>query len=161
MSNYFQHEHLIVYQHSVSFVARADSLIRSATKRVAVLDQLHRASASIPINIAESNAKRSSKEQRRFIDISNGSAHESAACLDLFYAKGLIGDEALTEAKTELNGIVKMLMGLRRSKPTRSRKKRRATELRYSIMKNLMHIGSASSSSSGWIHFFKNTGRTV
>lgn len=46
-------------------------------------DQLHRASLSIALNLAEGSAKPSLKERRRFYTIALGSLRETQALIDL------------------------------------------------------------------------------
>ena len=48
-----------------------------------VRDQLHRASLSIVLNIAEGSAKPSNKERRRFYTIALGSLRETQTIIDL------------------------------------------------------------------------------
>ena len=56
-------------------------------------DQLMRAMTSAVLNLSEGNAKRSSsKDRRRFFEISLGSIAEVASCLDLAKAFGLISE---------------------------------------------------------------------
>ena len=119
MTAYLHHEKLIVYQRSIDFVAWSEELVEGITRKASAKEQLRRASASIPQNIAESNAKRTAREQRRFVDIANGSALESAACLDVLRAKELIAQEVQITGKQQLHEIVSMLYGLRRSKQDR------------------------------------------
>jgi hypothetical protein len=71
----FDHERLDVYCLSIDYVARSfeaaqplEGLHRHAR------DQWLRAAQSIPLNIAESNGKRSLKDCARFLDIARGSA---------------------------------------------------------------------------------------
>ena len=56
-----------------------------------LIDQLRRAMTSSVLNLAEGNGKRaSSKERRRFFEISMASIAEVGAALDLAFALGLI-----------------------------------------------------------------------
>jgi len=119
MPTHFHHEELVVYQRAVDFVAWSEGLLQEVTQKVAAKQQLRRASGSVPQNIAESNAKRGPKEQRRFIDIANGSALESAACLGVLEAKDLVAEHIVLDGKGRLQEIVRMLYGLRRSKSER------------------------------------------
>jgi four helix bundle protein len=54
---YFDHEKLIAYQRSIQFVAWASRLLEDVPAKLAVSDQLDRASSSVPLNIAEGNAR--------------------------------------------------------------------------------------------------------
>lgn len=116
MTAYFHHEDLLVYQKAITFVAQAEELLQAISVRAAVKDHLKRAAESIPFNIAGGNAQRSADEQRRLIDIANGSAAECAACMDVLRMKHLCGEEPFEKRKKMLLEIAKMLFGLRRSK---------------------------------------------
>jgi four helix bundle protein len=105
----FHHEKLIVYQSSLEFAAWSQILIDSLTKKTATRDHLERAGDSIGLNIAEGNGKFSLKDRARFFQIAHGSALESAACLDLFVARGCCDQDAISTGKRILEEIVKML----------------------------------------------------
>jgi four helix bundle protein len=115
MKIYFDHEKLSVYQESIRFVAWVSDLLETVPKSLAAHNQLDRASTSIPLNIAEGNGKYTSPDRCRFFDISRGSALESAACLDVFYAKHAISRDVADEGKEILAPIVSMLVGLIRN----------------------------------------------
>lgn len=107
----FDHEKLEVYQQSISFCAWAGELI-DKLPRIAARDQLDRASTSIPLNIAEGNAKLSAADRSRFFEISRGSAVECASCLDVLVARKAVEQSTVLPAKQQLAGIVRMLVGL-------------------------------------------------
>jgi four helix bundle protein len=115
MMRQFDHERLTVYQAAIHFIVWAGPVIDALPKRMAVSDQLDRASTSIPLNIAEGNGKYTAPDRCRFFDNARGSALECAACLDVLAAKGLVGVEAISDGKTLLHEIVSMLFGLIRS----------------------------------------------
>ena len=73
------------------------------------MNQLDRASTSIPLNIAEGNGKRSAKDRCRYLDTARGSALESAACLDVLVARKVLGHEDVVPGKELLVRIVQML----------------------------------------------------
>jgi four helix bundle protein len=108
----FHHEKLIVYQRALEFAAWSQILIDSLTKKTATRDHLERAGDSIALNIAEGNGKFSLKDRARFFQIAHGSALESAACLDLFVARGCCEQEAIAKGKLILEEIVKMLFAM-------------------------------------------------
>lgn len=105
----FHHEKLTVYQRTLQFASWSQVLIDSLTKKTSTRDQLERAGDSIALNIAEGNGKFSQKDRARFFQIAHGSALESAACLDLFVARGCCEAGAITTGKAMLEEIVKML----------------------------------------------------
>jgi four helix bundle protein len=108
-----------VYQASIKFVTWATELISKVKGKVAVKDQLDRASTSIPLNIAEGNGKFAIRDRCRFLDFARGSTLECAACLDVLVAKHLIETAAIVSGKEQLFEIVSMLMGLIKSLTSR------------------------------------------
>jgi four helix bundle protein len=108
----FHHEKLKVYQRALEFAAWSQTLIDSLAKKTSTRDQLARAGDSIALNIAEGNGKFSLKDRARFFQIAHGSALESAACLDLFVARGCCEKEAIEKGKSMLEEIVKMLFAM-------------------------------------------------
>jgi four helix bundle protein len=79
-----------------------------------LIDQKKRAMASVVLNLAEGNARKSNKERRRFFEISRASVIEAAACVDLALAFGLMGKERALGLKLRLTEISKMIWGLMR-----------------------------------------------
>jgi four helix bundle protein len=108
----FSHEKLIVYRKAIDFVAWTQSIIESLPGKVSARDQLDRASTSVPLNIAEGNAKFSKPERARFFQIAHGSAVESAACLDVLVARRLVACDTAELGKVQLVGVVNMLLAL-------------------------------------------------
>jgi len=111
----FDHEKLIAYQRSIQFVAWSSPLLEKLPAKWAVSDQLDRASTSVPLNIAEGNAKYTAPDRCRYFDTARGSALESAACLDVLVAKGKCAIEEIQGGKELLHETVSLLVGLIRS----------------------------------------------
>jgi four helix bundle protein len=105
----FHHEKLNVYQRALEFAAWSQILIDGVLKKTTTRDQLQRSGDSIALNIAEGNGKFSRKDRARFFQIAHGSALESAACLDLFVARGCCAPDAVVKGKGMLEEVVKML----------------------------------------------------
>jgi len=105
----FHHEKLIVYQRALEFAGWSQILIDSLTKKTSTRDQVGRAGDSIALNIAEGNGKFSQRDRARFFQIAHGSALESAACLDLYVARGCCEKTQIADGKLILEEIVKML----------------------------------------------------
>jgi len=112
---YFDHEKLVAYQRSIQFVIWSSPLLENQSPKLAVFDQLDRASTSIPLNIAEGNAKHTAPDRCRYFDSARGSALECAACLDVLVAKGKFGVEQIQVGKEILHETVSLLVGLIRS----------------------------------------------
>lgn len=83
MKSAFDHEDLRVYQAAVEFVAWLEEVASELPGKVSTCDHLGRASAGVPVNIAQASGKRSMGERRQFIDTAYGSSLECAACLDV------------------------------------------------------------------------------
>lgn len=111
----FDHEKLIAYQRSIQFIVWSSPLLEKLPKRLAVADQLDRASTSVPLNLAEGNAKHSVPDRCRYFDTARGSALECAACLDVLVAKGQCRVEEIQEGKEVLREAVSLIIGLVRS----------------------------------------------
>jgi len=112
---YFDHEKLIAYQRSIDFIAWSSPILEKLPAKLAVSDQLDRASTSVPLNIAEGNAKYTAPDRCRYFDTSRGSALECAACLDVLVAKGKCTVEQIQPGKEILHETVSLLVGLIRS----------------------------------------------
>jgi four helix bundle protein len=107
------HERLDAYAVTLEFVAMIPALTKSA--RPSLRDQLERASASIALNLAEGCARRTKRDRRHFFTMSQGSAMECAAAIDILRIHGRVTLPDATRAKHKLTRIVQMLIGLRRA----------------------------------------------
>ena len=111
--NQFDHEKLDVYRAAIQFVVVANSIAEVMPPgRSHLVDQLHRAATSIPLNIAEGAGEYSSKEKARFYRIARRSATECAAILDVCESLNLVEPKELMDARELLMRIVAMLVGL-------------------------------------------------
>ena len=116
----FDHEKLHVYQAAITFVSWSSDVLSDISQSGSTHNQFDRASTSIPLNIAEGNGRHTAADRCRFFDTARGSALESAACLDVLVAKGVLDESVGVSGKTMLVEIVSMLVGLIRSNsPTR------------------------------------------
>jgi four helix bundle protein len=109
----FDHEKPEVYQEALLFCAFAGELIKKLP-RIAARDHLDRASTSIPLNIAEGNAKFPLADRSRFFEMARGSAVECAACLDVLVARKHVSRDSTRPPKERLAAITRMLVGLLR-----------------------------------------------
>ena len=107
--NAFDHEKLRVYQAAISFVGWCAEVFDGRKTGAAMRNQFERATASIPLNIAEGNGKFSGRDKGRFLEIARGSALECAACLDVLVARSGLPKEISREGKEQLIAIVSML----------------------------------------------------
>ncbi len=116
---WLDHEKLDVYREAIAFIAWLSALLEETVRIGDVKDHLDRASTSIALNIAEGNGKYMLKDRCRFIDIAHGSALECAAGLDILVAKAKVTPDQVRPGKERLQRIVRMLIGLIKSKSTR------------------------------------------
>jgi four helix bundle protein len=111
----FDHEKLIAYQRSIQFIVWSSPLLEKLPRSLAAADQLDRASTSVPLNLAEGNAKHSAPDRCRYFDTARGSALECAACPDVLVAKGRCTAEEIQKGKEMLLEAVSLIIGLVRS----------------------------------------------
>ena len=79
----------------------------------AMTDQMRRASVSIPLNIAEGYAKRSSQEEfRRFLLMAIGSSNEMSVLIEYSKDLGYMSEEQYVKASKEYDEIGRMLNSL-------------------------------------------------
>ena len=109
------HEKLRCYKRSIELSEEISKEVARWPRGYSYLiDQMKRAMASVVLNMAKGNTRRSNTERRRFFEISRASCAEVSACIDLIKAFNL-SPQSKTEAfKTTLTEISKMLWGLMR-----------------------------------------------
>lgn len=108
----FAHERLTVYKKSIEFVAWSQPVVESLPVSGSLRSQLERASTSIPLNIAEGNAKASKKDRARYWQIALGSTLECAVIFDVLVARKSMSSSGVKDGKEMLNEIAAMLMTL-------------------------------------------------
>lgn len=108
----FAHERLIVYKQSIAFVAWSREILESLPASGSLRSQLERASTSIPLNVAEGNAKASKRDRARYWQIALGSTLECAAIFDVLVARKSMSASGVKDGKEMLNEIAAMLMAL-------------------------------------------------
>ena len=114
----FPHERFDVYQLAIDYVALTDNIIEKFPKgRSYLANQLLRASASIPLNIAEGAGKYSKGDKKRYYSIAQGSATECAAIFDVCERLKIVELEPYQKGKQELGRIASMLTNLIKSIP--------------------------------------------
>jgi four helix bundle protein len=106
----FNHEQLDVYKLALEYVR----WVYSVEKKLSTLhrhakDQLVRASQSIPLNIAEGNAKATDGDRHKFFEIARGSAFECASIQDVLEVRGAINSQTNCAGKEYLDRISAML----------------------------------------------------
>jgi four helix bundle protein len=104
------YEKLDVYQCSIEFLGIATQLIDGLPKGYATLvDQLKRASISIPLNIGEGAGKASRADCRRYFASARGSAMECGAIMDVCQKLQIADPRLVSAGKPLLERVVAML----------------------------------------------------
>jgi four helix bundle protein len=108
------YEKLDVYQAAIQFLALAAKIMEASKREYSsLIDQLRRASTSIPLNIGEAAGKPSELGRKRFFANARGSAMECNAILDVLRVLEIYPQEVDLDAGKELlNRIVGMLTKL-------------------------------------------------
>ncbi len=96
-------------------------LVRSLREPLALLarrdpslaDQLRRAAASVPLNVAEGN-RRAGRDRTHLFRVAAGSAAEVRACLEVAEAFGYLGRQAVGPALAPCDRVLALLHGLTR-----------------------------------------------
>jgi four helix bundle protein len=81
-------------------------------ERFGMVSQIQRAAVSVPSNIAEGAGRRTSKDFRRFLDMSAGSANEVEVCALLAHDLGWIDAAEHDALRTQVGNIRRQLHGL-------------------------------------------------
>jgi len=108
---------LVVWQHSMELVV---TVYRTTAKfpreeRYLLVDQLRRASISVPSNIAEGHGRARTGDYMRFLSIAVGSLHELETQVQIAKRLGYISDDVEKELLNTSTGIGRMLGALIRA----------------------------------------------
>lgn len=111
---------LIVWQKAMGLVVELYALVKHLPKEemYALSSQIRRAAISIPSNIAEGQARNSTKEFIQFLAIAKGSKAEIETQLLLCVKIGYLNEEQIEPAMNTLTEIGKMLNALQQKLTT-------------------------------------------
>jgi len=111
------HKNLLVWKKSISFVTDVYNLTKKFPKEelYSIVSQIRRSAVSIPANIAEGCARRSTREYLQFLYISLSSASELDTHLIISANLNFISKDDMNKLQGELQEIMRMLMGLIKS----------------------------------------------
>ena len=115
------HKELLCWQASRLFVKAIYEYTRlfPSEERFGITSQLRRASVSIPLNIAEGAARRTTKgsdaEFLHFLNIANGSAAEVDTLLDICLDLDYLNTTDFETLQAQLDYVSKLVYGLIRS----------------------------------------------
>ena len=108
----FQFQKLSVYQKSKLYCRDVLKYVQENKLDRTVSDQLKRASLSIMLNIAEGSSRFTTKDTRRFMVISRGSAFECVAVFEYLHDNHIIEQHEFEAFLSHLTEISKMLFGM-------------------------------------------------
>jgi four helix bundle protein len=108
------YKELIVWQRSIDLVTLIyqETLVFPKEELYVLVSQMRRSVISIPSNISEGYARRTTKEYINFIQIAFGSAAELETKLIIANKLGYLSNEKHMEIESKLTEILKMLNGL-------------------------------------------------
>jgi four helix bundle protein len=111
------YEDLNIYKFSHEFVLDIYKITKQfpTEEKYRVVDQLIRASYSIPSNIAEGNSRNTSKDYINFLYICRGSANEVKYFLLLSKDLNYIDEAQYYQLREKIESIIKMLNAMIRS----------------------------------------------
>ena len=114
------HKDLDVWKDGIDFVTKIYKITSSFPKEelYGITSQIRRAAISIPSNIAEGAARRSSNEFRQFLHIALSSAAELNTQLLISNNLGFLGTDNADMLNSELDSIYRRLQGLIKSLKT-------------------------------------------
>jgi four helix bundle protein len=106
-------QRLEVYQCSIQFMALVVQVAEHAPRgHAALIDQLRRAAASVPLNIAEAAGRTAPADAARAYAIARGSAMECAAALDVCRLLGILEESRHGAGMALLERVIAMLTKL-------------------------------------------------
>ena len=111
----FDFRNLEVYQKAKAFHALCLSLSEHTKATPHARDQLHRASMSVVLNIAEGSGKFSKPDRRSFFVIARASVFECVAIADILFDQGRISSEAFHEFLNLAETLSKILFAMIRN----------------------------------------------
>ncbi len=107
---YFDYEKLDIYRVAMEFTVLVDEIVEQFPRgRSHLADQLHRASTSVLLNIAEGAGEYAENEKARFYRMARRSGTESAAILELGKRLKLIDESNYGKSRELLIRIISML----------------------------------------------------
>jgi len=110
----FPFETLEIYKRSLAFAGTVEKLCSELKGKVAhpTLDQLARASISIPLNIAEGKGRIFKREKLQFLRVARGSLFETVAVIQILHSRNHITADCYQKLYAELETQVKMITNL-------------------------------------------------
>ena len=116
------HKNLIVWQKSIAFVTAVYENTRSFPKDelYGIVSQIRRAAVSIPSNMAEGCARRTTREYIHFLYVALGSAAELETQFLISANLGYVNPVVQEKLQSDLGEIMRMLISLIKSLTSRA-----------------------------------------
>lgn len=110
----FTFENLDVYKRALHFATNIEELLSSHSSSLnrGFIDQLSRASLSIPLNIAEGNGRWHQADKRQFFWIARGSVFECVPLIEILMTKNCLSISEYKSYRNDLEALGKMLTKL-------------------------------------------------
>ena len=108
------HEKLDVWNMAIEFVIVVYRMTETfpSHERFGLTSQIRRSAVSVPANIAEGAARRTSKEFNQFLSHAQGSASELETELLIAFRLGYLQEEQYLSARKTIDSIGRMIVGL-------------------------------------------------
>jgi len=106
-----------IYKEALSFRKLVCSTLKKfpPDKRYRLVDQIHSASQSIILNIAEGSARKTDRDFRRFLEISISSLNEVVASFDCARADNIISKNEFLILENKAENLARMIGGFMKS----------------------------------------------
>jgi four helix bundle protein len=108
----FDFQNLAVYKKAKSFHVNCKKIILDNKLDRYVVDQLGRASFSVPLNIAEGSGKFSKADRKNYFTTARASVFECVAVLDILKDGGEISDSELERMLNDADELSRILYAM-------------------------------------------------
>ena len=99
----------------LALLAYAKTATFPAEERYGLCNQVRRAAVSVPTNIVEGCARRTTRDYMHFINVATGSAAETLYLLDLSSRLSFVSVEVFAEFEKKYSTLLKQLQSLQKS----------------------------------------------
>lgn len=108
----FDFQDLAVYKKAKLFHVNCKNIIQSKKLDRYVVDQLGRASFSVPLNIAEGSGKFSKADRKNYFTTARASVFECIAVLDILKDEGKISDSDFESMLSDADQLSRILYSM-------------------------------------------------
>jgi four helix bundle protein len=108
----FDFQNLVVYKKAKLFHVNCKNILLKIQLDRFVVDQLGRASFSVPLNIAEGSGKFSKADRKNYFTTARASVFECVAVLDILKDEGKISDSDLERMLKDADELSRILYSM-------------------------------------------------